>query len=78
MRQNHEQRYFDALKRITRYQTVEQLRRGAEKQYGIKFQEALEYAYENVIEEARRAIRGARRPKGADPQRAETSVQHET
>ena len=55
--------YYDALKRITRFQTVEQIRRNAEKQYGLEPVEALEYAYENVIQEARDAIRGKRRPK---------------
>lgn len=58
--------YYDALKRITQYETVERLRRNAEKQYGITGEEAIEYAYENVIQEARNAIRGKRRPKGAE------------
>jgi hypothetical protein len=75
---NHEQRYFDALKRITVYMTFEQLRRRSEKLYGLKYEEALEYAYENVIEEARRAIRGARRPKDSPPQRAANPVRHKT
>lgn len=64
MTTKNEQRYFDALKRITRYMTVAQLRRRAGGDYGLEQSEALEYAYENVIEEARAAIRGRRRPSG--------------
>ena len=60
---SNEQLYYDALKRITHYSSVERLRRGSEKSYGLPFHEALEYAYENVIGEAERAIRGKRRPK---------------
>lgn len=59
---NNEQLYYDTLKRITKYDSVERLRRTAEKAYGLPFEEALEYAYENVISEAERAVRGRRRP----------------
>lgn len=59
----NEQIYFDALKRITRYQTVEQLRRKSQSDWGLPFEEALEYAYENVVQEARNAVKGKRRPK---------------
>lgn len=62
----NERGYFDALKRITRYQTVEQLRRSSDRQYGLEFVEALEYAYENVIQEARDATKGKRRPKSTE------------
>lgn len=60
---DNELRYYDALKRITEYATVEQLRRGAEKDYGLPFEEALEYAFENIKGEAEAAVRGRRRPK---------------
>lgn len=66
MPQSNEQRYFDTLKRIARYQSPESLRRGAAKkepEWGIPYEEALEYAYENVIAEARSATKGRRRPK---------------
>lgn len=63
---SNEQRYYDALKRISRFHTVDQLRRSAEKQYGLLPEEALEMAYENVIFEAKQAISGKRRPKGRD------------
>lgn len=56
------QRMFDALKRITRYQTPDQLRRDSEKAYGVGYVEALEMAYENIQQEARDGIRGMRRP----------------
>jgi hypothetical protein len=55
-------RYFDALKRITRYQSVERLRKKSEQDWGLLFEEALEMAYENVLDDAKRAIKGKRRP----------------
>lgn len=61
--QSNEQRYFDALKQITKYMSVDKIRRSAEKEYGLMAGEALEMAYENVISEAERAVRGKRRPK---------------
>ena len=49
------------LKRIaTEYQTPEQLRRNAEREYGIDAGEAIEYAYENIQQEAKRAVAGVR------------------
>lgn len=58
----HEQQYFETLKRIASFQTPEQLRRKSEKQYGLNYEEALEYAYENMREAAREAVRGRRMP----------------
>lgn len=60
--QKNEQLYFDALKRISLYQSVERLRRSSQKDWGLEFSEALEMAYENVIEEAKQSVRGKRRP----------------
>jgi hypothetical protein len=54
---------YAALKRITKYQTVPQLQRTAGKDYGLEFNEALEYAYENVIQEAKNGIKGVRLPR---------------
>ena len=34
-----------------KYQTIKQLRRNCEKDYGLPFEEALEMAYENAIDE---------------------------
>ncbi len=49
------------LKRIaTGYKTPEQLRRGAEREYGIAADEAIEYAYENIQQEAKNAVKGVR------------------
>lgn len=60
----NEQRYFDALKAITRkYQTPDQLRRSASK-IGLTPEEHIEMAYENIQALAAAAIRGKRRPKG--------------
>lgn len=58
-------RLYDALKRIACYETSERLLRHGEKAYGIPGQEALEYAYDNVLHEAKRAIKGVRRPVSA-------------
>lgn len=64
---------YTALKRITLYDSPEKLRRHSEGRYGLGYDEALEYAYENVIDEARKGLRGvrlprAKKPKAADPQ----------
>lgn len=53
-----------ALKRIaTGYQTPEQLRRSAMREYGIDGAEAIDYAYENIQQEAGRAVSGVREAK---------------
>ena len=57
------QRYYDTLKRITRYQSPERLVATAERQYGLTPAEALEMAYDNIQTEAQAAIHGKRRPK---------------
>jgi hypothetical protein len=62
-----EDRFHFALTRITKYQTPKQLRRSAEREYGLSYEEALEMAYENVLEEARGALKGYRKPKPPAP-----------
>lgn len=57
-----EQRLYDALKRIAAYMAPEKLRNCSQKQYGLEADEAIEYAYENVLSEAKFAIKGMRRP----------------
>jgi hypothetical protein len=56
-------RLYTALKRITCYDTPSKLRRRAERDYGLSGDEAIEYAYENVLQEARNGIKGVRLPK---------------
>jgi len=57
------QRYYDALKHIaTAYASLEEIRRTSERRWGLEYHEALEMAYENIIEDARQAVRGRRRP----------------
>lgn len=57
-------RMYEALRRISRdYQSPDQLRRSAEKSWGLPYEEALEMAYENIQNEARMAIKGMRKPK---------------
>lgn len=55
--------YYDTLKRITQFDSVEYMRKNSEKVYGLYFEEALEMAYENLIQLARLSIIGKRRPK---------------
>lgn len=62
-----EQRLYDALKRITRYLGPDKLRRVSERKYGLDGDEAIEMAYENVLNEARSAISGLRRPEPPAP-----------
>jgi len=59
----NERRYFDALKRITLYDSLSRLRKNSEKHWGLEYHETLECAYENIQAEAAAAIRGRRRPK---------------
>lgn len=58
-----EVRLFEALRRISRYEAPDRLRRSGEKQYGISGEECVEMAYENIQQEARRALKGVRLPK---------------
>ena len=60
---SNEQRYFDALKRITKYEQPERLKKNAERDYGLEGDEVIEMAYENVIQEATNALGTRRRPK---------------
>ena len=58
-----ERKLFDALKRISKYASPSNLRRNAERAYGISADEAIEMSYENVIFEAKQTIKGVRLPK---------------
>lgn len=58
----NEQRYFDALKRITLYQSLNRLNCRCWKDWGLSYLEALEMAYENMQQDAKRAIGARRRP----------------
>lgn len=46
------------LKRIATYQTPAQLRKESQSQYGLDFEEAIEYAYENMQTEAKNWKKG--------------------
>lgn len=60
---NNEQLYFDALTRIAKaYMTPAQIRKAARDKYGLDYAEALEMAYENILAEAKGAIKGKKRP----------------
>ena len=63
MKLEQQQRMFDTLKRIARdYATPDQLRRSAERDYGLDYEECLEMVYENIQSEAKAAVKGVRRP----------------
>jgi hypothetical protein len=54
-------RLYDALKRIAAYQSPDTLRRRSYKEWGLDdASEAIEYAYENVLSEAKHAVKGVR------------------
>lgn len=54
-------RMRSTLKRIANgYQTPEQLRRSAERDICLIPEEAIEYAYENIQQEAKIAVKGVR------------------
>ena len=59
----NEQLFYDTLKTITQYDAPERLRKRAERDYGLTGDEAIEMAYENVLQSARWAIKGKRRPR---------------
>lgn len=54
---------YNALKRITQYQSAARLRKRSYIDYRLSWGEAIEYAYENVIGEAKAGLKGVRMPK---------------
>lgn len=60
-------RMYVALQRIKRYQSPARLRRDSQKQYGLPYEEALEYAYENIQGEAKHGLSNVRKPKVETP-----------
>lgn len=64
---DNERRYYDALKRITRYEPVEVVRSTAGVRYGLSPEEALDSAYENIRADAMLAIKHRRRPAAPKP-----------
>ena len=58
------------LTRIAKdYMTPDQLRRKSQKSFGLDYEEALEYAYENMQQSAKNTLRQVRLPK---PKRIES------
>jgi hypothetical protein len=55
-----ERQLYAALKRIAGYQSPASLHRYAERDYVVGGSEAIEMAYENVIQEAKNALKGVR------------------
>ena len=48
------------IKIYKEYQTPAQMRRDSEKQYGLDFEETIEYAYENIQNTAKYAVKGVK------------------
>ena len=46
---------LSALKRIAKYQTLNQLKRNSSKDWALAYDEALEMSYENILQEAKMA-----------------------
>ena len=55
--------FWVALYTITQYLPPAKLQTQSEKLYGLPPEEAVEYAYENVLALATHAIKGTRKPK---------------
>lgn len=52
---------YATLKQISKnYQTPKQLRKSCERDYGLEYEEVLEMSYENIQNEASKAIRGVK------------------
>lgn len=60
------QRMYAALTVIANYAPPARLRKQAQREYGLDPDEAIEMAYENVIAEAKAALRGVKKPKPED------------
>lgn len=50
----------EALERIKSYQSPSELHRNSERDWGLDYEEALEMAYENVLNEAKSGLKGVR------------------
>ncbi len=53
----------ESLRMIADFRTTDELRKTAESDYGLSYEEALEMAYENVLSNAQCAVRGIREAK---------------
>lgn len=60
-----ERSLLNALRRISAYSSPDHLRRNSGKEYGLDSAESIEMAYDNVIAEAKNAVRGVRLGKDA-------------
>lgn len=63
MNEKHYAQMYAALARIKAYQSIARLRSHSARDWGlVDPNEAIEYAYENVLQEAKSGLRGVRRP----------------
>ena len=59
----HYAQMFRALQRIKAYQSPERLKKHSARDWGMdNGNEAIEMAYENVLQEARNGLKGVRKP----------------
>ena len=63
MNPKHYAQMYAALQRIKAYQSPERLKKHSARDWGLDDgNEAIEYAYENVLSEAKAGLRGVRKP----------------
>lgn len=62
-KQSLAQEYYDELTAIAHYLPSEKLLKQSERLYGLSGPEALEMAYDNMLNTAKNAIKGRKRPK---------------
>ncbi len=63
MNEKHYAQMFAAQSRIGAYQSPDRLKKHSARDWGLdNGNEAIEYAYENVLQEAKNGLRGVRRP----------------
>jgi hypothetical protein len=68
MNEKHYAQMYNALQRIRHYQSVHRLKNHSEKDWGLdNGHEAVEMAYENVLDEARIGLRNVRKPPAGKP-----------
>lgn len=49
---------YIALKRITQYMSIKQIKKSSNKDYGLSYEEMLEMSYENLMSEAKNGLKG--------------------
>ncbi len=75
MNEKHYAQMFAAQSRIGAYQSPDRLKKHSARDWGLdNGNEAIEYAYENVMDEARAGLRGVRMNKRSVPKNGTASA----